>query len=137
VAEVKAAVGIPVVVNGDIQTAEDAALALARSGADAVMVGRGHYGRPWAAGEILGKLLGPTDIASYVVEHYEDMLSLYGVQSGLRQARKHLGWYLDRHLSSVSLEVRGAIMTSGEPAVVIQAIRNAFERSSPALERAA
>ena len=80
---------------------------LEQSGADAVMIGRAHYGAPWTAGAIARcrRRRDPATacprrrrgMADYVVAHYEDMLSLYGIESGLRQARKHLGWYLDRH----------------------------------------
>ena len=58
------------------------------------------------------------------------MLALYGLESGLRQARKHLGWYLDRHVIGVSPELRKAIMTSTEPALVKRALREAFDRAS-------
>ncbi|TGR35796.1 tRNA-dihydrouridine synthase, partial [Mesorhizobium sp. M8A.F.Ca.ET.198.01.1.1] len=62
----------------------------------------------------------------YVASHYEDMLSLYGIESGLRQARKHLGWYLDRHGPDVSAELRKRILTSFEPGEVVAALRRAF-----------
>ena len=65
-------------------------------------------------------------IADYVVSHYEAMLSLYGRESGLRQARKHLGWYLGRHAFNLPLPERSAIMTSCDPAVVIANLREAF-----------
>ena len=65
-------------------------------------------------------------MADYVIEHYDDMLSLYGVESGLRQARKHLGWYLDRHAPGLSQALRSAIMTSLDPAEVIRTLRTAF-----------
>src|SRR5262249_36134482 len=72
----------------------------------------------------------PSELADYVVAHYEDMLSLYGVESGLRQARKHLGWYLDRHAPSSAPDLRKAMLTSTEPAVVIAIIRRAFDEMS-------
>jgi nifR3 family TIM-barrel protein len=135
IARVKAAVSIPVVANGDVGSPTDAATVLDQSGADAVMVGRASYGAPWIVGEI-AHAAGSNDAASnapaageamadYVVAHYEDMLSLYGVESGLRQARKHLGWYLDRHASGLGA-LRSAIMTSLNPAEVVQALRAAF-----------
>ena len=137
IARVRQAVSIPVVANGDVNDADDAAEILAQSGADAVMAGRGHYGAPWLAGSIAagatapGIPTTPGEMADYVVAHYEDMLSLYGVERGLRHARKHLGWYLDRHAAQAPAEQRAAIMGSTEPAVVIAALRRAFSDTAP------
>jgi len=124
IAAVKAAISIPLVANGDVRSAHDAAAILEQSGADAVMIGRGHYGAPWLSGEIVNGSAGsnapttPAQLADYVIAHYEDMLSLYGVQSGLRHSRKHLGWYLDRHAPETSDELRSAIMTGLDPVQV-------------------
>jgi len=138
VAAVKSAVSLPVVVNGDVENSADALAALQASGADAVMVGRAHYGRPWAAGMIVGAANeAPDDLADYVITHYEDMLRLYGRQSGMRQARKHLGWYLDRHAPQISKAQKASIMTNLDPAAVIAGLRDAFDRSSPRLEMVA
>ncbi len=145
---VRDAVSIPLVANGDVASPEDAAEILRQSGADAVMVGRAHYGAPWTAGEIAARAAGadghgvPHDseaMAGYITAHYEDMLALYGTESGLRQARKHLGWYLDRHASSVPPDLRRTILTSFEPAVVMAGVREAFQRSEdvPGLRSAA
>ncbi|MGS1093366.1 tRNA dihydrouridine synthase DusB [Aquamicrobium terrae] len=135
IARIKAAVSIPVVANGDVGSSSDAAAILEQSGADAIMVGRAHYGAPWTAGEIVADVSGASmsgiphardELADYVTAHYEDMLSLYGTESGLRQARKHLGWYLDRHAPIVAPEQRKALLTSGEPRAVVTLLRQIF-----------
>lgn len=96
-------VRIPIVVNGDIRSPQDAVDALALSGADGVMVGRAACGRPWLLRQIMERLKGgvvpappqPEERLQRILEHYEDMLSHYGLHAGLAMARKHLGWYCD------------------------------------------
>ncbi len=101
IAAVKAAVRIPVIANGDIETPEDARRVLAHTGADGVMIGRAAHGRPWIFRQIshylaTGALLAPPGIAeigAIVREHLEGIYALYGEAQGLRVARKHIGWY--------------------------------------------
>lgn len=124
IAEVKKAVTIPVIANGDIVDARTARLALDRSGADGVMVGRGIQGAPWRLAEIGAALFGGSRpsvpqgaaFAEMVAEHYEDTLSFYGAALGGRVIRKHLGWYMDRAGTEPAL--RRAILTEVVPSRV-------------------
>jgi nifR3 family TIM-barrel protein len=103
VASVKSAVRIPVIVNGDVTDAASARDALAQSDADAVMIGRGAYGRPWIARAIDNALAANDDIAepecegrlAIVLGHLSDSLAFYGETLGLRMFKKHLGWYVE------------------------------------------
>lgn len=120
VAKVKAAVNVPVVVNGDIIDDTSAKAALAQSGADAIMVGRGARGRPWLLAELQG-LKPHVNIEEIVVNHYESMLSFYGTHIGMLNARKHLGWYLAPLAGGD--ELRNALMRLAEPQKVIRELR--------------
>ena len=121
IAKVKAAVNIPVVVNGDIIDKSSAKTALEHSGADAIMVGRGARGKPWILAELQGK--NPVfNLEDVVLMHYESMLSFYGVHIGMLNARKHLGWYLAQ--IDGGRELRSALMQIDEPQKVMRELRS-------------
>ncbi len=132
IARVKQAVKIPVIANGDIVDAAAAEQALAQSGADGVMVGRGAQGRPWLLAEIAHALWGhPAPViprgaalADMVAGHYQAMLGFYGAKLGNRVGRKHLGWYLDQ--AGCGVEMRRRVLTSRDPDEVLRLIPEAL-----------
>jgi tRNA-dihydrouridine synthase B len=130
---VKDNVSVPVIVNGDIVDEPAARQALAQSGADGVMIGRGAQGAPWTPAAIGAALadapaLAPpegTDLFELIIEHYQAMLSFYGVELGVRIARKHLGWYLAR--ISGGTELRKTLMRVTDPDEVVRLLSNATD----------
>ena len=140
IAGVKAAVSIPVIANGDINSIEDADAALALSGADGVMIGRGAYGRPWLLRQVMHwlttgeRLPDPAmdEQFAVVMAQYEAMLALYGAEIGVNCARKHIGWYT-RGLHG-SAEFRNAFNKEADPRLAKAMLREFY---TPWLSRAA
>jgi tRNA-dihydrouridine synthase B len=123
---VRQAVSIPLVANGDCASAADAAAMLEASGADAVMIGRAAVGRPWLVGQIADALArGPmppepdaTLRQEAAREHYRTLLSLFGKEKGLRHARKHLDGYARGSAHPNAAALRARLVTSENPAEV-------------------
>ncbi len=143
ISAVKSAVNIPVIANGDIIDAHSASQALKLSNADGVMVGRGAQGQPWVLAQIAAEVSGQTytdapqgsDLADVILEHYEDMIRFYGPDLGVRNARKHLTWYLER--LEGGMDLRNLIIRERDANVVLRRLNDGLKNCGPSIEVAA
>ena len=125
-------VNIPVIANGDIRSRADAVKCLAASGADGVMIGRAAQGRPWFPGQVAEYLATGADVPDpslaerqrIACMHFADMLSYYGLETGIRNARKHMGWYAAGLPDANAF--RNLVNNTLDPTVVETAIRRFF-----------
>ena len=123
---------MPVIVNGDICSIADSREALLQSGADGVMIGRGAYGRPWLIAQVMSALGGGgqrpdpalDEQLATMLEQYEDMLQLYGNQTGVNLARKHIGWYTKGLPGSA--ELRNNVNQQNDPKVVVAMLQEFY-----------
>lgn len=138
--QVKEAVSIPVVGNGDVRKEEDAAELLSLSGADGVMIGRGCYGRPWFLKQVEHFLATGVKICEpslleqkdIILKHIQDMLSHYGENSGVRLARKHIGWYSKGLPESTDFRSQINLLSDGQ--VVLNLISSFYDKAIEARE---
>jgi tRNA-dihydrouridine synthase B len=140
---VKAAVGIPVMANGDIDTPEKAKHVLAYTGADAVMIGRAAQGRPWIFREIdhylkTGGKLAPPEVAEIrevLLGHLDDLYAFYGVERGSRVARKHIAWYTKGLRNSALFRARmNQLQSAAEQLDAVRLFFDGLSELSPRLE---
>lgn len=134
------AVDVPVVVNGDIVDLDSAQTALARSGAAAVMIGRGAQGQPWMVGQIGDALeeraIRPAPVGqelfSLIEEHYAAMMDEYGLDIGVRVARKHLDWYLGANFGAVDTELKRRLLRCTSPQEAMELMASLLSQESRA-----
>ena len=140
IVDAKQQVKIPIIANGDIDSAEKAKFVLQKTGADAIMIGRAAQGRPWIFQQINyylknNKTLGNPDVAevkTLLTEHMEALYGFYGDFMGVRIARKHIGWYLGKHYTlgaTIMKKINRAETPRGQLAVV----ETVFDNTGPAL----
>jgi len=134
---VKQAVTIPVIANGDIDSADKAREVLSYTGADAVMIGRAAQGKPWIFRELCAKLNGTeylpislTEIKAVIDQHLDNLYSFYGNSSGVRIARKHIGWYFEQ-LGSLPAEQKKLINQAQLPMQQIALVNASFNFITP------
>ena len=143
IAAIKAAVGIPVLANGDVDSPLKAREVLDATGADAVMIGRAAQGRPWIFREIAQFLVhgtlaaapDPAEVCGILCGHLEDLYAFYGEQQGLRIARKHLGWYAKDRAENAAF--RSVVNGAESAALQLRLTRDYFDRLAEATPLAA
>lgn len=130
--QVKQSVAVPIIANGDITSPEKAGFVLNYTGADAVMIGRGAQGKPWIFQQILHYLAGETyqtpaltQIQTVMQNHLEHLYRFYGDSTGVRMARKHIGWYFES-LGNLPLAEKNALYQAQEPAQQLALVDAAF-----------
>jgi tRNA-dihydrouridine synthase B len=135
--QVKQSVNIPVIANGDIDSAEKARRVLDYTGADAIMIGRAAQGKPWIFQELHAALSGNTlsplslsEIKTVVNQHLDNLYSFYGATSGVRIARKHIGWYFDQ-LGNLPSEQKTIINQAQQPAQQLALVNASFTFITP------
>jgi tRNA-dihydrouridine synthase B len=135
--QVKQAVTIPVIANGDITSAEKAQQVLNYTGADAVMIGRAAQGRPWIFAELAAKLQGVSylppslsEVKTVINQHLDNLYSFYGADCGVKIARKHIGWYFD-HLGGLPVSQKTAINQAEQPAQQLALVNTSFNHIIP------
>jgi tRNA-dihydrouridine synthase B len=133
ITQVKQAVSIPVIANGDINSAKKAQFVLAKTGADAIMIGRAAQGNPWLFNEIDGFIRNgeivdkPSASAVYgtLMEHLDKLYCFYGEATGVRIARKHIGWYFN-NLGFIGQDIRTKINQATQSRLQMALIQSAF-----------
>lgn len=130
---VKQSVTIPVIANGDIDSAEKAQQVLNYTGADAIMIGRAAQGNPWLFSQVnhflsTGKMLkkpSVSEIQQTLLKHLESLYSFYGDTVGVRMARKHIAWYF-KQLNTIDVDTKQGINQAEQPAQQLRLINTAF-----------